>query len=272
MTKSPIRKPPRVRFGIIGNKSALVDRVVHSIQEQILSERLAVGTKLPPERELADSLGVSRTVVREAVRDLAASGLLETCHGVGTTVRALSREEVVKPLNLFLRSWGRDVSLVHLHQVRSLLEVENVGLAAEQASKEDIQDLRRIVKEMEAAKDDPELFASKDSEFHRRLAQTTHNPLLTLLLDSIQDLMAEVREFVAKDSSLFEQVMPAHADMLKYVAMRDPRKARRAMRAHLLTALDLQKRAGLPASISARTRKKRSSLSDRGISRKIPEA
>jgi DNA-binding FadR family transcriptional regulator len=125
---------------------------------------------------------------------------------------------------------------------------------------------------MEAAKDDPELFAAKDSEFHRRLAQTTHNPLLTLLLDSIQDLMAEVREFVAKDSSLFEQVMPAHADMLKYVAMRDPRKARRAMRAHLLTALDLQKRAGLPASISARTRKKRSSLSDRGISRKIPEA
>jgi hypothetical protein len=86
---------------------------------------------------------------------------------------------------------------------------------------------------MEAAKDDPELFAAKDSEFHRRLAQTTHNPLLTLLLDSIQDLMAEVREFVAKDSSLFEQVMPAHADMLKYVAMRDPRKARRAMRAHV---------------------------------------
>ena len=77
MTKSPIRKPPRVRFGIIGNKSALVDRVVHSIQEQILSERLAVGTKLPPERELADSLGVSRTVVREAVRDLAASGHVE---------------------------------------------------------------------------------------------------------------------------------------------------------------------------------------------------
>ncbi len=272
MTKSPIRKPSRVRFGIVGNKSALVDRVVHSIREQILSERLAVGTKLPPERELAERLGVSRTVLREAVRALASSGLLETCHGVGTTVRALSREEVVKPLNLFLRSWGRDVSLGHLHQVRSLLEVENVGLAAEQASKEDIQDLRRIVKEMEAAKDVPELFAAKDSEFHRRLAQTTHNPLLILLLDSIQDLMAEVREFVARDRGLFEQVMPAHTEMLKYVAMRDARKARRAMRAHLLTALDVQKRAGLPGSISAGTRKKRSPLSDRGASRRISEA
>jgi GntR family transcriptional activator of glc operon len=85
------------------------------------------------------------------VRVLAAKGLLETTHGVGTTVRALTREEMVAPLNLFLRSWGRDVSLNHLHQVRSLLEVENIGLAAEQASEEDIQDLRRILEEMEEA-------------------------------------------------------------------------------------------------------------------------
>ena len=127
MPRPLVRKVRRVRFGSIGNKNALVDRVVHAIQDKILSEQLAVGTKLPPEREFAESLGVSRGVVREAVRVLAASGLLETTHGIGTTVRALSREEVVKPLNLFLRSWGRDVSLNHLHQVRSLLEVENIG-------------------------------------------------------------------------------------------------------------------------------------------------
>ena len=140
MQRPVVQKARRVRFGMVGNKSALVDRVVHAIQEQILSEHLTVGTKLPPEREFAISLGVSRTVVREAVRVLAASGLLETSHGIGTTVRALSREEVVKPLNLFLRSWGRDVSLNHLHQVRSLLEVENIGLAAEHASEVDIKD------------------------------------------------------------------------------------------------------------------------------------
>jgi DNA-binding FadR family transcriptional regulator len=60
----------------------LVDRVVRKIQEQILSERLAVGTKLPPQREFAEHLGVSRTVFREAVRVLSAKGLVETCHGV----------------------------------------------------------------------------------------------------------------------------------------------------------------------------------------------
>jgi GntR family transcriptional repressor for pyruvate dehydrogenase complex len=248
MQKIPARRVRPIRFGSVGNKSALVDRVVQSIKEQILSERLAVGTKLPPEREFADSLGVSRTVVREAVAVLAANGLLETRHGVGTTVRAVSREDVVKPLNLFLRTWGQDVSLEHLHQVRSLLEVENAGLAAEQASEEDIQDLRRIVSEMQAATEDPVLFAVRDSDFHRRLAQTTHNPLLTLLLDSIQDLMVEVREMVAMEKGLVERVMPAHIELLECVEMRDAKRAQQTMRAHLLAALEVQKKAALSAS------------------------
>ena len=243
MPRPLVRKGRRVRFGSIGNKNALVDRVVHAIQDKILSEQLAVGTKLPPEREFAESLGVSRGVVREAVRVLAASGLLETTHGIGTTVRALSREEVVKPLNLFLRSWGRDVSLNHLHQVRSLLEVENIGLAAEQASEEDIQDIRRILGEMEAVKGDPELYAVKDSEFHRRLAQTTHNPLLTLLLDSINDLMVEIRELVSSESDLVQRVMPAHIEMLDCIERRDAKRARQVMRQHLLTALEVQQKA-----------------------------
>jgi GntR family transcriptional repressor for pyruvate dehydrogenase complex len=248
MKKPAVQKTRKVRFGMVGNKGALVDRVVQVIQDRILSERLAVGTKLPPEREFAVSLGVSRTVVREAVRVLAASGLLETTHGIGTTVRALSREEVVKPLNLFLRSWGRDVSLNHLHQVRSLLEVENIGLAAEQASDEDIQDLRRILAEMENAKENPALFAMKDTEFHRRLAQTTHNPLLTLLLDSIHDLMVEIRDLVANESGLVERVLPAHAEMLNCIEKRDAKGARQVMREHLIAALEVQKKAILSPS------------------------
>ena len=243
MVNTAVKRIPRARFGAIGNKSALVNRVVQSIQEQILSDRLVVGTRLPPERELASRLGVSRTVVREAVCILAATGLLETRHGVGTTVRALSRDEVVKPLNLFLRTWGNAVSLEHLHQVRSILEVENAGLAAGQASEEDIQDLRRITVEMTAAAEDPVLFATKDSEFHRRLAETTHNPLLTLLLDSIQDLMIEIRRLVAKESDLFERVMPEHLKIFECIAARDAEGARQTMREHLATALNVQRKA-----------------------------
>ncbi|MGB6742686.1 MAG: FadR/GntR family transcriptional regulator [Terracidiphilus sp.] len=248
MAQISVKQMPKLRFAAVGNKSALVDRVVRSIQEQILSERLPVGTKLPPEREFAERLGVSRTVVREAMRVLAAKGLLETSHGVGTTVKALTREEAVKPLNLFLRSLGREISLDHLHQVRSLIEIENTRLAAERGSDNDLDGLQQILTEMQAAKDDPELFASKDTEFHRRLAETTHNPLLILLLDSIGDLMIEVRKLVAKEDGLVERVMPAHAAILECIRARDEKKAQQMMREHLLAALDIQKRAILSAS------------------------
>jgi len=236
----PNRKPPAARFRVLGNKDGLVTRVVQAIQGQILGGRLAVGTKLPPEREFAEQLGVSRTVVREAVRILVTKGLLDTRHGIGTMVRAVTREEVVRPMTLFLRTCGREVSSEQLHQVRSILEVENAGLAAEQASDADIEDLRRTCAEMESAAADPQLFAVKDDEFHRRLAQTTHNPLLILLLDSIRDLMAEVRTLVAREHGLFERVMPTHMRILECVAARDARGARRAMSEHLVTALSIQ--------------------------------
>ena len=125
----PNRKPPAARFRVLGNKDGLVTRVVRAIQGQILGGRLAVGARLPPEREFSEQLGVSRTVVREAVRILVTKGLLDTRHGIGTTVRAVTREEVVRPMTLFLRTCGQEVSSEQLHQVRSILEVENAGLA-----------------------------------------------------------------------------------------------------------------------------------------------
>jgi GntR family transcriptional regulator, transcriptional repressor for pyruvate dehydrogenase complex len=234
------KRTRKTHFPVVGSKEGLVDRVVEAIQNQILTGRLAVGTKLPPEREFSDHLGVSRTVVREAVRIMVANGLLETRHGVGTTVRAMTREQFIKPLTLFLRTSGQELSLQHLHQVRSILEVETAGVAAEHASDVDIDDLRRLCSDMESADADPHLFADKDTEFHRRLAQTTHNPLLVLLLTSIQDLMAEVRTIVAPTPDLYERVMPTHKSIVACVSRHNPKGARQAMREHLETALIIQ--------------------------------
>lgn len=233
-------RKPKSRFKVIGRKDGLVDRVVHAIEEQVLTGRLAVGTRLPPEREFSEQLGVSRPVVREAVRILTTRGLLETRHGIGTTVRAISRADIVKPLTLFLRSRGEEVRLQHLHQVRSILEVENAGLAAEQGAGTDIGDLGRICSEMEAAAADAREFARKDTEFHQRLSATTHNPLLMLLLDSIHDLMSEVRTLVGAQEGLFERVMPTHVRILEAVATHDAAAAREAMREHLEIALAIQ--------------------------------
>jgi len=218
-----------------------VARVVRAIQDQIVDGRLRVGTRLPPEREFAESLGVSRPVVREAVRTLVTKGLLSTRQGIGTTVRAVTNDEVTTPLTLFLRTSGQKVNIEHLHQVRSILEVENAGLAARQRTEADISDLARLCEEMESAAGDPGRFAVKDSEFHRRLIQTTHNPLMVLLLDSIQKMTAEVRDLVGRQPRLFDRVMPTHVRILECVAAQDADGARAAMREHLDTAVTVQR-------------------------------
>jgi DNA-binding FadR family transcriptional regulator len=234
-------QPSKARFRLLRRKEGAVCQVVQALERQILEGRLPVGTRLPSERVLSERLGVSRTVLREAIGVLRANGLVETRHGIGTTVRRLTRQEFLKPLALFLRIRGEVVTLEHLHQVRSILEVENAGLAAEQATELDIKDLRRIVSEMELAANNPEQFALKDAEFHRRLAETTHNPLLILLLDSIRDLMVEVRALVAREQGLYERVMPTHVRVLECVEARDPAGARAAMREHLRIALTIQR-------------------------------
>ncbi len=240
MASAPDTQRGRPRFKTIGQKDGLVQQVVQAIEDQIQRGRLDVGARLPPEREFSDQLGVSRPVVREAVRILTTQGLLETKHGIGTTVRAMSRDEVLKPLKLFLRIRGEDVSVEHLHQVRSILEVENAGLAAEQGTDRDIDDLSILCEEMSAASDDPAGFALKDSEFHRRLSETSHNPLLIFLLDSVHDMMGAVRSLVSNQIGLYERVMPTHIRIVEAVRAHNRPSAREAMREHLAIALAIQ--------------------------------
>jgi GntR family transcriptional repressor for pyruvate dehydrogenase complex len=183
---------------------------------------------------------VSRPVVRETVRILVTRGLLETRHGIGTKVRAVTHEEVVKPLTLFLQTCGQEVNIGHLYQVRSILEVENAAMAAQQATEADLAELLQLCSEMESAAGDAQKFALKDSEFHRRLSETTHNPLMILLLDSIQKLMFEVRELVSGRPGLFDRVMPTHLRIVECIKSRDGEGARLAMREHLVIALKIQ--------------------------------
>jgi GntR family transcriptional regulator, transcriptional repressor for pyruvate dehydrogenase complex len=240
MSGSP-KRTAKARFRNLGRKDPLVTRVVQAIEGEIFAGRLPVGTRLEAEREFAERLGVSRTVVREAVRILVTKGLLETRHGVGTTVRAMTREEIVKPLDLYLRSCGQPITIDQLHQVRSILEVENAGLAAEQATEADIAGLRELCAAMEQASGEPEDFAELDAEFHRRLAQTTHNPLLMVLLDSTRDLMAEIRALVGREHGLYGRVMPTHRRILERIEAHDAPSARQAMREHLAIAVGIQR-------------------------------
>jgi GntR family transcriptional repressor for pyruvate dehydrogenase complex len=227
-----------ITFRIIGNNDRLVDKVVSELQGLIVDGRLKPGYKLPPERELAERLGVSRTVLREAIQVLVTRGLITARHGFGTVVRSLSNENFVETFSLLLQM--RNVSLDNIHHVRSILEVENARLAALQVTEEDIAKLKKVLLEMDNVKGDALAFADKDSEFHSTLALTTRNPLMVVLLDTIRDLIQEIRLSVSQYPALFATVMPDHYKILERVAARDVDGAIQAMQTHLDHARSIQ--------------------------------
>jgi GntR family transcriptional regulator, transcriptional repressor for pyruvate dehydrogenase complex len=225
-------------FRTVGSRGRLVDRVVDEVQTLIVGGQLPAGTRLPAEMGLAARFAVSRTVIREAVRILVAKGLLETRPGVGTTVRQVTRDQVVEPLSMLLQV--HKGSIDHLHQVRSILEVAIAGLAAAQATPEDIIELRQIVTDQAMVGNEPTEFAAKDADFHRGLANTTHNPLLSILLDSIRDMMQEIRLRVSSRPDFNPLIVHDHQRILDCVAAKDADGARRAMQEHIERARAFQ--------------------------------
>ena len=169
-------------FRSIGAKDRLVDRIVNEIQFQIFDGGLRPGTLLPSEQELCEHLGVSRTPLREAVRMLVTKGLLETRPGVGTIVKKIRSNQISESIS-FMLNQDNDLTLMHLHNVRRMLEVENARLAAERATSENIRYLHAINQEMRATVGDIGRFSMLDAEFHRTLAVSTQNPLLAILLE-----------------------------------------------------------------------------------------
>jgi DNA-binding FadR family transcriptional regulator len=228
-------------FRSIGTKERLVDRVVNEIQRQILEGGLPPGTMLPPERELCEQLGVSRTALREAVRMLATKGLLETRPGVGTIVKQIGSDQISESIG-FLLNQDSNLTLLHLHNVRRMLETENARLAAKNATEENIQRLQEITDEMEQALEDAEEFSLLDAEFHRALADSTQNPLLGILLDSIRDLFLDILIKIQFREHQLNYTLPDHRLIIEEVAAREPDRAAEAMRVHLEHALRVMRK------------------------------
>jgi GntR family transcriptional repressor for pyruvate dehydrogenase complex len=226
----------------VGVKENLVDRVVNEIQSQIMTGTLKPGMMLPPERELCEQLGVSRTALREAVRMLVTKGLLEPRRGVGTVVRQISSNQITESLSILMAYHDRQAALENVHQVRKILEVEIARLAAENATEEDIQTLKRILAEMQSQAANRRRFTELDNEFHNTLAATTHNPIIIILINSIQDLLREIRSMVENYPELVSTVMPDHQKIVESIQRRDAEAAAAAMTQHLEDARAIQDR------------------------------
>jgi len=217
-------------FEQVAREPRLSDKVAGMMLETILSRRLNVGDRLPSERELGEQFGVSRTVVREAVRELVAKGVIEVRSGSGLRVAAVAASAVSESMSLFLR--GGTLDFEKVHEVRRVLEVHIAGLAAERAHPEDVAALRAVHERMQAESGDVEAAALDDLEFHRVIARATHNELYLVLLDSIGGSQIDIRRENLGSGSA-PATLEQHAQVLDGIAAHDQERAREAMAAHL---------------------------------------
>ena len=226
----------------------MAERVTEQIRQIIVGGQLQPGDRMPPERELARQFGVSRTVVREAMRALTAQGLVEVHAGSGSTVRNPSAVEVAQSLARLLQVGQHDFDHSKILEVRRLLEVEIAGLAAERRSDEDLVALETTLQETARVGDECEAWLRNDIAFHAQLAQATKNELFSLLLDSISDVMVSVRRLGFDVPNASARTLRYHGAILEAVRGGDAARARTAMRDHLdeaeatmRTALSLRK-------------------------------
>jgi GntR family transcriptional repressor for pyruvate dehydrogenase complex len=220
------------RFAHIEREPRLSDRVADLLRASILERQLRPGDRLPTERELGDQFGVSRTVVREAVRTLVAKGLVEVRSGSGVYVASVDEGAVRESMNVFLHGVGVP-SYAQIHEVRRVLEIEIAGLAAERATEADIQTLRSACADMAAGVSDIDAASMADVEFHVALASATHNRLFWVMIDSIGDILLEIRKATLGIRGRARKGVQFHQAILDRVAAHDIEGAREAMRVHL---------------------------------------
>lgn len=170
-----------------------VTAVVEQLTQAVLSGEMETGSLLPPERDLAEHLGVSRNVVREATKILQSRGLLSIKQGLGTIVSGVTSEPVQRVFSDALHGHEQEAALLHLTEVRLSLEVKIAELAASRATPQNIETLRDLITQLDGSLEDVERYADLDVAFHYELALSTQNPLFGVMLESASSLLRESR-------------------------------------------------------------------------------
>ncbi|HET6346839.1 MAG TPA: FadR/GntR family transcriptional regulator [Myxococcota bacterium] len=212
-------------------RTRLRDRAADQLLEMVVSGGLEPGERLPPERELCARLGVSRTVVREALNLLEARGLISIEHGRGAVVSDGNPRAVRDALGMLLRVQPK--TLWELLEMRMILEVEVAGLAAGRAGPDDVAAMRLQLDRMRRSIEAPEGYVDADVEFHALLAQGARNEVLLTMLEPVVELLRASRRVSAARPGNAQRALAEHEQILRHVEAGDAAGARKEMRAHL---------------------------------------
>lgn len=211
-------------------RNRIYEDIARQIQKMI-ADKMKPGDMLPPERQLAELFGVSRSSIRDAIRMLELSGLVEARQGLGTVVREHAGDAVVNPLTSILVQKRKLVG--ELLDVRKMVEPPLAARAAVHATKDEVADMEAILRRQTEKMKGGELAIEEDNEFHYAIALAADNSVVLKVLDVLMDLLRETRERSLQVEGRPEQSLAGHQEILDAIKRQDAAGAEQAMCRHI---------------------------------------
>jgi DNA-binding FadR family transcriptional regulator len=205
-------------------KRSLVEQAVDQLRDRIAQGTWQIGQRLPTEPELASDLGISRNTVREAMRVLAFSGLVEVRQGDGSYLRTV--QDPLQAVQAMARC-----TLEHARETRHILEAEAIGLAALRCTEHDLYELRAaLCQSAEHFHGNVDAYVRCDIQFHQRLVDAAHNPALSELYRYFSGVVAAALEHNMTTVPRCQATFDLHGQILDALEQRDPEQAKRLSR------------------------------------------
>jgi DNA-binding FadR family transcriptional regulator len=212
-------------------RRSIHSQILNEVGERILSGVFNPGDVLPSENALSDEFKVSRPVMREAIKVLAAKGLVDPRPKIGTRVRGREQWNMLDPdiLNWSFASREAEQYAIQLSELRRILEPEAAALAAERATAEQIEKIAEAYAGMERCPEDTPEHIVHDLAFHQGILEATNNPFI----GSTGHVIESALLFSFKLSSQIEgaraEAVPLHGEVLSAIQRKDATAARKAM-------------------------------------------
>jgi GntR family transcriptional repressor for pyruvate dehydrogenase complex len=219
------------------NRKHLYEEVAIQIEKMVLNETLKVGDKLPPEKNLAENFGVSRNILREALKTLKERGLIEVRTGDGVYIVKPTVDTLKDMVNRLIVLG--DVSIDELFEFRLAIEVKACGLAAEKINKDEIMELEEIISLMKQDIDDVGKWAEEELQFHLLIAKASKNKLFHSFINPVSNLLFDLFLKGRQNPEAKIEGIEGHISIVECLKTRDKNLAEDAMKRHLEHSMQL---------------------------------
>jgi GntR family transcriptional repressor for pyruvate dehydrogenase complex len=216
-------------------QSTITQQIIRQIHTAIIAGKLSAGDKLPSENELIKQFGISKQTLRESLRALEHMGLIQTRKGMGGGSFVVEVDASITKLGLLNYFYFKNLSIKDISMIRQLIEPFATQLAVKKMSDKDISILKNlnISAKKHIAANDYDAALADEIAFHTKIADQTDNPLVSLLMEFIEDILVDYKQMFQVGIPDLAVILEAHEKIFTAIQDRDPDRAAQEMLEHV---------------------------------------